>query len=151
MGCVFDKSSVLYKVTGLSSWDGIEVVLHGLPQIPGCGWVSLSFFHTLHWPRIGLILSRRERRIFDNCGVILTLIHCFGPPLFTLWSESTLVIWSQGLAKRPYQKNTLSAVRPEPVISIDCEPRLFTNRAILAPALGIKLQFAIYPLRPLSF
>jgi len=53
-----------------------------------------------------LLLARRERWIFKNRGVILTLIvHWLGPPLFLPWcSEATLAIWSEGLAQGPYQK-----------------------------------------------
>jgi len=50
--------------------------------------------------------------------VILTLIiHCLGPPLFLSWcSEATLAIWSERLAKGPYQTNFPPTVRLEPAI-----------------------------------
>ena len=53
------------------------------------------------------------------------------PPLFLRWcSEATLAIWSEGLVKGPYQKNTWPTVRPEPdseagtCIFIDCKSGL---------------------------
>ena len=52
-----------------------------------------------------LLLTKRERWIFYNRGVILTLIHGLGPPWFLVWwSEPTLAIWSERLTKGPYQK-----------------------------------------------
>jgi len=75
---------------------------------PGWGSVDLSRF--THYPsETWLFLSQRERWIIDNCGVILTvIIHWLGPPLFLpRCSEPTLAIWSERLAKTPYQKNTM--------------------------------------------
>ena len=57
---------------------------------------------------IWLFLSKRKRCMFNNCGVILTLIiHWLDPPLFLPWcSEAMLPSWSERLAKGPYQRNT---------------------------------------------
>jgi len=68
-----------------------------------------------------LLLSRRERWIFNNRGVILTLIiHWLGPPLFLpRCSEAKLAIWSERLAKGPYQTNTPPTVRLKPAICIN--------------------------------
>ena len=81
--------------------------------------VSHSF--TLNPSRIQLLLLRKARWIFNNRGVILTLtIHWLGPQLFLPWySKATLAIWSEGLAKGPYQKHTSLAVRFER--SRDCK------------------------------
>jgi len=59
---------------------------------------------------IWLRLTKRERWIFSNRVVILTLIiHWLGLPLFLpRRSEATLATWSEGLDKGPYQKNTLA-------------------------------------------
>ena len=41
--------------------------------------------------------------LHNNCGIIVTLIHWLGPPLFLLWwSEPMLAIWSERLAKGSY-------------------------------------------------
>ena len=88
----------------------------GQCQCSRLGSVSLSQF-THHLPRIQLVFSRRERWIFNNHGVILTQIHWLEPPLFlTVCFEPTIAIWSEGLAKGPYQKNARPPVRLEPVI-----------------------------------
>jgi len=67
---------------------------------------------------IRLHLTRRERWIFINPGVILTLItHWLEPPLFLLWcSEATIAVWGEGLAKNPHQKNISPAARLETAI-----------------------------------
>ena len=84
---------------------------------PGWGSVNLSRF-TRHPPKFGYSYRKGRGGSWNNCEVILTLIiHWLGHPLFLLrCSEATLVIWSERLAKGPYQKNTPSAVRLEPVI-----------------------------------
>ena len=78
-------------------------------------------------PKIWLLLTRRERRIFNNHGVTLTRTHCLGPPLFLLrGSEATLAIWSERLAKGPYKKTTPSAVRFEPTMHrLQASPAFF--------------------------
>ena len=55
-----------------------------------------------------LLLSERERWIFNNRRVSLTLIiHWLGPASFLpRYFEAPLAIWSERLAKGPYQKNT---------------------------------------------
>jgi len=65
-----------------------------------------------------MLLTRRERWIFNNRWVILTLIiHWLGAPLFLPWySEATLAVWSERLGKGPYQKRLISAVRLDPEI-----------------------------------
>jgi len=96
----------------------------GLPLTSSGCWsgvsVNLSYLFTYHPPRIWLLLTRRERWIFDSCGVIFTLIiHWSGPLLLLPWFfEPTLAIWSDRLAKNPYQKHTPPAVRLEPAILI---------------------------------
>jgi len=78
---------------------------------PGWGSVSKSPAET------PLLLLKRERYIFNNCGMILALfIHWLGPPFLPWCSEAMLAIWSERLAKGPYQKNTPLAVGLEPVI-----------------------------------
>jgi len=63
---------------------------------------------------IWLLLTRRER--WSDLDLKI-LIHWLGPPLFLPWcSEATLAIWNERLAKGPYQKNTLPAVRLKPAI-----------------------------------
>jgi len=45
------------------------------------------------------------------------IIHWLRPPLFLSWCfETVLAIWSERLAKDPYQENTPPAVRVEPAI-----------------------------------
>jgi len=72
--------------------------------------------------------------------------------LWQLWSElvpyslagcskATLVIWSERLAKSPYQKNTPPAVKPEPAIH-RLQIRAFINWAILDPL--VILQVPLY-------
>ena len=66
---------------------------------------------------IRLFLTRRERWIFNNCGLILTLIiDWLRLPLFLLWCSKGLTIWSEGLVKDLYQKNSLPPVRLAPTI-----------------------------------
>jgi len=105
----------------------------------GWGSVSLSHLLTRHPPTIRLLLMRRERCIFDSRGVILTLIiHWLRPPLFLPQrSEPTLAIWSERLAKSPYQENNRPAMRLEPVINklllpIDLSwPRTWVDRSLI--------------------
>jgi len=72
--------------------------------------------HITH--RNSAALNEKGRWIFNNCGVMSTLIiHWLGSPLFFPWcSEATLAIWSARLAKGPYYKNTPPAMKLEPVI-----------------------------------
>jgi len=104
-----------FRATADSMWNtGYET--EGI-VLGGWGSVSLSQFFTSR-DEIRLLLTRRERWIFNIPGVILTLItHWLGPPLCLPWcSKTTLAIWSERLAKDPYQKNTLSSVRLKPAI-----------------------------------
>ena len=56
-----------------------------------------------------------------------------GTSIFLVWwSEPTLAIWSERLAKGPYQKNTPPAVGLEPAI-LRLQIQAFINWAILAP------------------
>ena len=65
------------------SWDSTEVGSCCLPQVPGCGSVSLGRLFTNNPSRIRLLLIRRESWFFNNREVTLTLIiHCLGLPLF---------------------------------------------------------------------
>jgi len=85
------------------------------------------FVYTSVTDEIRQLLTRRERWIFNNLGVIVTLtIHWLGPPFFLPWcSEAMLAIWSERLAKGPYQKNTLLTVRLEPAILRLQYPRFY--------------------------
>jgi len=47
-----------------------------LSQVPDWRVSKPKQFVTRHPPRIRLLLTRRERRIFDNCGLVLTLYNC---------------------------------------------------------------------------
>jgi len=68
-------------------------------------------------PEIQLLLTKRERWIFYNPGVISDPNPRVGTSIFLVWwSEPTLAIWSERLAKGPYQKNTPPAVVLEPAI-----------------------------------
>ena len=98
---------------------------------PGWGSVNLSQF-THHWPKFGYYYreGRGESLITVECS--LTLIHWLEPPFFSSWwSEPTLAVWSEGLAKSPYQTNTPSTVRLEPAI-YRLQTQALTNWAILA-------------------
>jgi len=63
---------------------------------------------------IRLLLMRRERWIFNNHGVILTLIHGLGPPFFSvvIRTHTRNLEWEAC----PYQKNTPPAVGLKPAI-----------------------------------
>ena len=55
------------------------------------GWRSLTLSQFTSHTEILLLFSRRERWIFNNRGVILTLIHWLGLPFFNV---AMLGIWS---------------------------------------------------------
>ena len=103
----------------------------------GWGWLVVGqpkpFAYTSP-AEIRLLLIKRERWIFYNHGVILNLIRWMGCTSIILacWSEPTLAIWSERLAKGPYQKNTPPAVGLEPAI-LKLQIQAFTNWTILAP------------------
>jgi len=83
------------------------------------GWASVNpsqFPH--HLPKFGyILLSRRERWIFNNRGMISDLNPLVGNSIFLpWWSELGLAIWSQELATGPYQKNTPPAAGLVPAI-----------------------------------
>ena len=90
----------------MASWDSTEVASHCLSQVPGWGSISLNLLFAWHPLRVRLLLMGRERWIFDNREVILTLIiHWLGPPLFLLWyPEATLTIGVKGLLKSHTRK-----------------------------------------------
>jgi len=87
--------------------------------LPSSGsWsINLSqFVYTLP-PRILLLLRKRKRWIFNNCGVILTIIILVVTSIiFTMVFRSHTRNWSKRLAKGPYQKNIPPAVGLEPEI-----------------------------------
>jgi len=89
------------------------------------GWGSVNLSHLL-------LLTKRERW----SGALLQPWSNFDPNplvgtsiLLARWSEPTLAIWSERLAKGPYQKNTTPAVRLEPAI-LRLQIQAFTNWAI---------------------
>jgi len=64
----------------------------------------------------------------------------FWPLIFLVWwSEPTLAIWSERLAKGPYRKNTPPAVGLESAI-LRLQIQAFTNWAILAPSFYIRFH-----------
>jgi len=77
-------------------------------------WVSQSKSIYTTPAEIRLLSSRRERWIFDNYWVV-QIIHWLTPPIILpWWFEPKPAIWSERLAKSPYQKNTSPAVGLEP-------------------------------------
>ena len=120
---------------------------HTLPEHPlnDTRWISVK--HRLHdWTSAGrlgvgrpkpfvytslakmrLLLTRKGRWIFYNRGVILTIIH------WLWWSEPTLAIWSERLAKGPYQKNTPPAVGLDPTILMPASKGRIWRRTFQQP------------------
>ena len=79
---------------------------------------NLSYLLIGHPPRDQLLLPRRERWI-------LTFIHWLGPLLYLLGCfVALIVIWSERLAKDPYQKSTLQQWGSNQWY-IDCKCKLF--------------------------
>jgi len=81
---------------------------------PDWGSVNLSQHHPAE---IRLLSLRRERWLSDSCGIISDPYPLVGTSIFLpWWSEPTLAIRSEGLAKGPNQKNTRPAARLKPTI-----------------------------------
>ena len=76
------------------------IVMMSRDNIDGWGSVNLRHLFTCHPSAIWLLLTRREKWIFDNHGVILTLIHWFGPSLFLMWCFKAMSAnWSERVAE----------------------------------------------------
>jgi len=97
--CLFSLSRMYGKAVWLyllfhQLWLSMEHCMQGSIEAPGWGSVNRSQF-THHPSRLQLHLTRIERWILYNGGVILSLIHWLGPPLFLPWhSEAMVAIWS---------------------------------------------------------
>jgi len=105
------SSSHVWQSCGL---DTCFLTSYGLAWSTTCGSVS-SLQVGISQPKkfykspaeIRLLLSRREKWIFNNCGMITNPNPLVGTSLLLAWqSEPTLAFWSERLAKGPYQKNT---------------------------------------------
>ena len=63
----------------MMSWRHTSEVSRWPPQVPVWGSVNLSHVFTHHLSGIWLLLTREDRWIFDNRGVIFPLIHWCEP------------------------------------------------------------------------
>ena len=78
-------------------------------------WGSVNLSVSASPAETPLLSLRKERRICKYCGVIVTLIRLLKPPLFLLWwSEATLAIWNDRLAKDLFQPIIPPTVKLEP-------------------------------------
>jgi len=88
--------------------------------------------------KIWLLLSRRERCIFNNCEVILTLIiHWLGSPLFFIVvfrTRASNLEW--GLLKA-HTRKTPHWEWGSNLQALECRSKIFINRATLAPWTGV--------------
>jgi len=107
------------------------------------GFVNLtdSFLHGTRQNSAGL---NKKWWIFNNREVILHgPIHWSGPLSFRgVPNPRYVAIWSERLAKGPYQKNTPSSVGLEPAIPRK-QIQAFTNWAILATFVGLNNSISI--------
>ena len=89
------------------------------------GWrsVNLSHLFAFHPPKIGLLLTKREQVGSKSLGQPWSYLDSdllIGTSIILPWcSEAMLAIWSERLAKGPYQKNTPAAQWGSNLQSID--------------------------------
>jgi len=114
----------------LSSWAASTLLGH--PRSYTTAWlilsINLSHLFAFHLPRIQLLLTWRDTRIFDNCGMIATLIiHWLGPPLVLCGVPKPRLraIW-RGVLKAD-TRNTPLWQRSSDLRTVDCRCNLFTN------------------------
>ena len=105
IGLAAGRRAMNVRLSENAYYHGVVRGYWGSFPLPSSGsWLGVSqtsHLFTRHLPRVGLLLTKRGRWIFDNHVVILTLnIHWLGPPLFLQrCSEATRAIWGE-----PYQK-----------------------------------------------
>jgi len=94
-------------------------------KAPGWGSVNQSQF-THHSSRFGYSYRGRGGGSLTTMGWFLTLSTGWDPHILLWWPQLALATWNEG----PIPEKTPRRQWGSNTRSIDCEPRLFTNRAI---------------------
>jgi len=129
------------------SWKGqSEVIMRGCfsYKLVALNLVSDKMGQLKHHPPKLDYSHQKGRWLFNNCGVILTLIiHWLGHSLFVLWfSEAMLAIWNERLAKGLYQKSTLPVVG---LVIYILQIRTFYHRSYPSPCVEpLREDWAIF-------